>query len=694
MVIDTYKASYELKSHIFLGLVDADWQLTAENIRDLNTSSFRPLAAFDTLELKRTYIGKLLIRSKINTDLHLALYISNASIQEFYFPTLEKRLRTGAYVARNFNDELFYNSAMVSVPVQHDTITEIYFTFVGHRPILIAPKLHQPHYIQKELKSKELRELNFRYFFSGAFLLLLLISAFAVVFSRKRAYFFYSLYILFVGFINQSFKSVPEFYSLSGKYLFLFDEFLGSIAWVAYMLFLQNFLHTKRNFPFLHKITNLLIGAVVVFVVMILVLLGWKHDVVMYLQYRNIYTLLIFLLTLPTFVGFVWSKQRLAVIIGSGGLITITSWIIYLSLQVMGHKDYNIIRTGQLFEVLLYGVAIAIQIAEVYKENDRIQKDIITQKENINRDLEQKVYERTIELSQRNAELLMQSEEIQTQNEMLQLANEEITSQKEKIELTYRSMTSSVKYAERIQNAVLNNASVMTGFFSDFFLFNEPKDIVSGDFYYLRTIENKTFLAVADCTGHGIPGAFMSILGFSLLDEIIRLQKESSTNRILNELREQVKLSLAQEGKIGEPRDGLDIALCIIDNDSLELQFSGALRPCWIYRKNTALPTGYELIVLEPDRMPIGIYRKEKPFSAKTIQLQKEDLIYLFSDGYYSQLDPEGLALMKTRGFKNLIQQICDLPLSQQKDALKSHLSEWKGTRIQTDDILVLAAKI
>jgi len=215
----------------------------------------------------------------------------------------------------------------------------------------------------------------------------------------------------------------------------------------------------------------------------------------------------------------------------------------------------------------------------------------------------------------------------------------------------------------------------------------KPRDIVSGDFYWFKQIGNYTVYAAADCTGHGVPGAFMSMLGISFLNEIVTKTRFDKPSDILDKLRKKVKTSLRQTGKDNESKDGMDIALCIIDNEKLILEYAGAYNPAYIIRKG-------ELHELKATRNPIGIYFKEKPFENHEFQLQKDDIIYTFSDGYVDQFGGENISKFKSKNFISLLLEISDKPMPEQKHILDEIILKWKGKLEQTDDIIVFGVKI
>ena len=280
--------------------------------------------------------------------------------------------------------------------------------------------------------------------------------------------------------------------------------------------------------------------------------------------------------------------------------------------------------------------------------------------------------------------------------------NIKITIQKDTIGKQKEEITDSIRYAKRIQSAVLPPAEMLSASLPDHFVLFKPKDIVSGDFYWMKQLNGYTIITAVDCTGHGVPGAFMSMLGIAFLNEIVRKKEVTQACDVLNELRHQIKTTLRQEGKEGEAKtssyeasevkDGMDMALCVIDHKNMKLQYSGAYNPLYLFRKNTE---GFELIETKADRMPIGIYLKEKEsFSNHEIELQKDDRFYIFSDGYADQLGGKNGKKFMTKNFKQLLHDIQDHSMPEQKEKLETAIINWMQNEEQVDDILVVGVRV
>ena len=286
-----------------------------------------------------------------------------------------------------------------------------------------------------------------------------------------------------------------------------------------------------------------------------------------------------------------------------------------------------------------------------------------------------------------NKKLNAANVKIEKANTDILLRNKEIEKQKNELEISHKKIIHSVNYAKRIQAAMLPASDLFTEHFEEHFIFYRPKDIVSGDFYWAKKVDDILYYAVADCTGHGVPGAFVSVLGISLLNEIVANNKDFSTAQILDELRDSIKTSLKQKDIKSNSKEGMDIALCAININTNEMQFAGAYNPLYVIR-------GGNLIELKADRQPIGVHRKEKDFTNNIINLQKGDIVYLFSDGYIDQFGGDLKEKFKTKRFKKLIIENSNMSLSEQYQSIEQTFDKWKAEVKQIDDVAILAVKI
>jgi serine phosphatase RsbU (regulator of sigma subunit) len=296
------------------------------------------------------------------------------------------------------------------------------------------------------------------------------------------------------------------------------------------------------------------------------------------------------------------------------------------------------------------------------------------------------------EITRKNEEISRKSEEISQQNEEIIQQNEEITQQRDHIAQQNKDITDSIIYARRIQRAILPKHKLLQDFL-DMYIFYRPRDIVSGDFYWMTKKDDKLVIVAADCTGHGVPGAFMSILGVAFLTEIVSNDPNVYANEILNKLRESVVRSLNQTGTQTEEdetaQDGMDIALCVIDYPSMTLQYAGANNPLILIRDN-------ELQEVKADRMPIAYSDRhgDRAFTNNLIPLHPGDCIYMFSDGYADQFGGDGEKRYSSKRLKNSLLEIHGLPLEQQKQSMADKYDQWKGKHEQIDDVLLIGIKI
>ena len=250
-----------------------------------------------------------------------------------------------------------------------------------------------------------------------------------------------------------------------------------------------------------------------------------------------------------------------------------------------------------------------------------------------------------------------------------------------------KELTDSIKYASYIQSALLPAPDLFQRLLKEYFIFFLPKDFVSGDFYWIGRHRNEIIVVAADCTGHGVPGAFMSILGISFLNEILGKGCFSSAAGILNQLRERVMKSLHQTGERNEQKDGMDIALCMFNPDTGALEYAGANNPFYLVRQGT-------LIEIRGDRMPIGInIVEEKSFTNHTLQLEENDMVYLITDGYPDQFGGPDEKKFKYKPFKELLEKISKKPMKDQKQLLENEMHQWMQNLKQVDDILVVGFK-
>lgn len=264
--------------------------------------------------------------------------------------------------------------------------------------------------------------------------------------------------------------------------------------------------------------------------------------------------------------------------------------------------------------------------------------------------------------------------ELEEKNSFLQQQNEDIID--------------SIQYARKIQDAILPSVDAIAKSVADAFVLYLPKDVVSGDFYWYYKKENKIFIAAVDCTGHGVPGALMSVVGNSILKDVIVKRAIEDPSKILEALDSDVNNLMQKEDSYDVMSDGMDMTLAVIDLATNVMTFAGAMRPIWIVREG-------EVIDIKGDRFPIGyFYGVEKTFTNVEVQLKKDDQIYLFSDGYADQFGGEKNKKFNRKKMKELLVSINSMSGIEQKGFLDYALKNWRQEIEQTDDVLVIGLKI
>ncbi|MBI4647207.1 MAG: tetratricopeptide repeat protein [Bacteroidia bacterium] len=306
-----------------------------------------------------------------------------------------------------------------------------------------------------------------------------------------------------------------------------------------------------------------------------------------------------------------------------------------------------------------------------------------------------------------NTLLARKNNEIQNLLETVSNRNKIIEKQKTEID-------DSIRYAQRIQQAILPKQETISEALEEYFILFKPKDVVSGDFYFVSKINKWLIASVADCTGHGVPGGFMSMLGLSFLNEIVNKSYITETKQVLNEMREYIIRSLHQQGVSSEQnistslnvKDGMDITIVAIDTETNKMTFSGANNPLYLTRKDCTIiqeqglqikiyknPENLTLIEFFPNKMPVAIYDEMSSFSMHEFTLQKGDSLYLFSDGYKDQFGGPKRKKFLSKQFRELIMSIYEKPMNEQKEILDKTIEDWKGDNDQIDDITVMGIR-
>ena len=266
-------------------------------------------------------------------------------------------------------------------------------------------------------------------------------------------------------------------------------------------------------------------------------------------------------------------------------------------------------------------------------------------------------------------------------------ATDEIQTAYVTLEEQHNEIKDSIKYAKRIQNAILPNVELMKENFKDCYVLYMPKDVVAGDFFWMEKIEDSIYFAAADCTGHGVPGAMISVICSNALSKALLEDGIRSTGKLLDKTRELVIQNLAKSGE--EVKDGMDISLCCLNLKTRVLYSSGANNPVLILRKESS-----DFDIIKADRQPVGLFSHAKPFKEHKTQLEKGDKVYIFTDGYQDQFGGEKGKKLMPKKFKKLLLDSNQLSMDKQKETLENEFNSWRGELEQIDDVCVIGVEI
>lgn len=355
-------------------------------------------------------------------------------------------------------------------------------------------------------------------------------------------------------------------------------------------------------------------------------------------------------------------------------------------------------RREALIFILVFGITILMVAYLIYRKTRVITLPIRKLVENVDRITNGNLRERAevmgnneiTRLSEKFNMMISQLESYYYElEEKVKERTIRIEKQKAEIEEQKKHIMDSIYYARRIQNAILPSFNMINNHLKNYFILYLPKDIVSGDFYWVHEADGLFMVAAVDCTGHGVPGAFMSIVGFNQLNYVVTVKKARKAATILDELNKGVITALNENTSDGSIKDGMDMALCIFDLKAKKAEFAGANNPLYLIRDNN-------LIKYKGDKFPIGAFEGSKPqlFNNNEIDLAKGDCLYLFSDGYADQFGgPDDKKFMYWR-LEELLMNIHLQPMESQREMLKTRLAEWKGNNDQVDDILIIGIKL
>lgn len=353
-------------------------------------------------------------------------------------------------------------------------------------------------------------------------------------------------------------------------------------------------------------------------------------------------------------------------------------------------------------------IHVITNLSVVYDENNHVTHIIavdtnITEIKKIEEQLKKQV-DLTI---QQKKQMYWQNESLEKKKLMLEMALDKVQEQRDKLQLKNKEVTDSIHYAQRIQKAIIpTQEEIKQAMQNEYFIFYKPKDIISGDFYFVTKLENELILAVIDCTGHGVPGALMSMLGMAYLNEIINNQKLLSPQKILCNLRATIIDAFYQEKNSSNTRDGMDIAITTINTNTLKCRFAGANNPLYIIRNKTEIDPelldranrtkeNEKSILMEfkGNKMPVGMYELLDEYTEHEIQLKYNDVLYLFTDGFADQFGGKDNKKFKYSAFKDLLLKVSDKSMQIQQIEINRAFNSWIQNREQVDDICIMGVR-
>ena len=356
-----------------------------------------------------------------------------------------------------------------------------------------------------------------------------------------------------------------------------------------------------------------------------------------------------------------------------------------------------------MFLLLIFYIARVLHIKHKANAELTEKNNLLAEKNSILAEQAEEIRAQNDEIQAQNDEIKEQNEEIQAQNEAIMAQNEEIQAQAQTIKEQSKEIHDSINYARRIQRSLLTPSKTIASIFPDYFILYKPRNVVSGDYYWVGQYGDNKICIVADCTGHGVPGGLMSVLGMANLNYIV--SQEISPDRILNHLREAIITNLRQRSDVhtalhdtdhasaqvdtnDRSRDGMDVAAYVVNERQMKLSYAGANNPLVLIRDN-------EVQVLKADHMPVGIHDCLDPFTCTTIDIQKGDCIYTFSDGFQDQFGIETGKKFMSRRLRELLLEIHQQPMPEQKKMLNVVYEEWRGpAENQTDDVVIMGVRI
>ena len=530
-------------------------------------------------------------------------------------------------------------------------------------------------------------------FYFGLMSLVIVIYLFFFLILKDSTFLYFILYVFFQGLLQFSLDgySHHHFFSDNAYMVNRFPPFCGAIAIIFMLIYVNKFLDLKtvaNRFRIAFVISGLLVGIALVFVFLPGKLHGVSYPMI------NISSLISILLSVITIFYLRTKKNKVDNYFTLAFLILITGAIIFIlgNFNIIHNStlSLNALKISSILQVIILSISMSYKYRELQKDKEEAQAIAL------------------INLEEKNA--IMDESNVRLERQVLERTSE-IEKQRSELANFNKEIVSSIKYAKRIQEAILPSEEMISRLLPDSFIYYLPKDVVSGDFYFIESTPSRagqvtTVFSAVDCTGHGVPGAFMSIVGYNFLSQAMVEETVNSPADALEYLNKGVSKTLKQNSKGESVRDGMDMAFCALNESRTELSFAGAKNPIYMILPK---PTrqGMEdliksendthiLIEIKGDKQPIGNHSDSelKPFTNHTIAVEKGDLIYIFTDGFADQFGGEKGKKFNYKRFRGLLLDIIEDPLPVQKQKLQKAFNDWKGELEQVDDVLIMGVKI
>ncbi len=698
-------------------IAETDSKLSEPDFNKLDALNYLPKDS-TKFDKNKTYIARFRLNVVLKHDAEMILKIGDkrhsdsAELYVFKDSTLYLKTQSGMFLPRSHKTigEGFGSKFAIDLKTE-----ESYTFFVRIKNIAGFKPNFKIEILSFDKHAQIIAQRNLiQGFMQGILWIMLLYNLLTYVFSREKSYLFYAMYVFGISFNILTEKGlfidyvVPDF-PQADPFVFIFGT---SNAAIGYFQFVRVFLETKQVFPKWDKVLRWILSVNILMFFVLIAILIVNFNIALTVNISNLLNFIGLLFGIVFLIFLMKHGNQNARFFVFGTLFMALGTLITILLQLTGaevsfDKGY-FMNIGTIIQILIFSVGLGYKMKLNEIEKQHVQKQLIEQltenealQTKVNRELEEKVRERTSEIEEqkteleatanqlleRNEEINQQKEELLATSENLEFANREIRLQKELVDDINKDISDSINYAARIQSAMLPEQSLMKSLFSDFFIIFKPRDVVSGDFYWVRNLRGFTIIAVGDCTGHGVPGAFLSMLGISLLNEIVRTNSVSTAGEALDELRKNLKEALHQTSIDSHSKDGIDIAFLAINQQTNIAFFAGAHSKIVVVRNSVSE-------IYSGDKQPVGIHKIEKAFTNHVINLQTGDRIYMYSDGYIDQFGGLHNEKFKIKRFNHLLSSLQTLSMSEQSAHITKILSEWQGTYPQIDDIVVLGLQI